>query len=518
MKCLSFVVAFWLPLSSVYAQVETRLQTFDCLFNFAEANSDGIVLSNSVKTGIESEYYYRYFDITDSYLAISDIDNNVYLYQPQVSSEITLLGDADYWLNVAGCNKLPAPVLPTSYENEHRSEVKPFELPDKLTEIYGNYDWTSTVALADFTRNGELELITATHHAAFRDGFYADGTPFYYGDLGKIQFWRRDHSGSKWIEITQQFLPDNNNDGCILPRKALISDFNVDGKPDVLFNCTGHTNNDLLDRTQSNYSLTDEDAPAYVYEKPLILLSQPDGSYKKEAAVDYAAYAHGAAAGDLNEDGFIDVVITDEKKWDQEECASCSGGIKYTQTRGKSIWFLWGKGDGTFELSDGKLILPEHVYNEAYKYWAVEILDFDNDGHLDIWLGGSAKDWILYNDGDSNFYQRFSEMPKTESYYDSLDLVKNGNNIYVYSINEDYSKPHYYWGDALSKIDLVSLEFELVYEHEGYYRTVGPCSGVSCSPWLGDDYLLNWFPWIVVDDGYVRPLDKAYEINLYKTD
>ena len=495
---------------------KSRLQTFDCLFQFAEDYASDTVLSSKLTKDVTSGYYYRYFDVTDSYLAVSEADNGLYLYQPKVGKNLLLLGDIDHWLTETSCNKDPIPVLSTSYANEHRAEVKPYELPIQLVEFNSIYHaWTSGAGLADFTGNGELELITSSQPAAFNDGKYADGTPFSHGDPGKIQFWRRNFLDNGWIEITDKLLTDNS--GCMLPRKALIEDFNNDGKPDVYFGCTGHVKTSNVSTDSASYKEVDESIESPLYVKQLILLSQSDGSYRKSFTSDYKTYAHGSAAGDLNNDGFTDVIFTDEKKWDKTDCTSCADGIRYVQTRGNSLWFLFGKGDGTFDLSDGKNILPNEVFSEPYKYWAAEIIDFDEDGNLDIWLGGGAEDWILYNDGDGSFSERYLEMPKAANYYESLDLIKVGSSVYVLSINEDYSKPHYYWGDALTKIDLISMSSQLVYEHDGFYRTEGKCVGVSC--WatnLGDDYLSTWFPWIIKDGEYIRPLDKQYDIQLYK--
>lgn len=497
-----------------YAHAETpvRINTYECLFNFAEQYASDTVRSTSKITGIQSAYFYRYFDLTDSYLAVNEIDNNVYLYRPSVSSEIGSLGDVDYWLNESGCNNEALKPLASSYENEHERDIGPYHLPNKLTDIYGGHDWLSAVGQADFTQNGEFELVTHSHHAAFSDGFLADGTPFEYGDKSDIRFWRRSHSGENWIEITDTLLKDNK--GCMLARKALIADFNNDNKPDVFFACTGHVRTDSVSSDNSDFSQVGE-APVLENEKPIILLSQEGGTYKKEYAADYEAYAHGSAAGDLNGDGFVDVVISDSKKYLSEDCETCAGGKKYTLARGKSLWFLWGNGDGTFDLSDGQDLLPLDVYNEAYKYWAIEIIDIDNDNYLDIWLGGAAEDWILYNDGEGNFKDRIREMPKDERYYESLDAVKIGTNLYVYSINEDYSKPQYYWGDALTKVDLISFSSEIVYEHEGYYRSSGECVYVACRPWSGVDYLDSWFPWLSISNGNIVPLDKAYDVILY---
>ena len=508
--------------SSSYGQTPiiapSRVQTFDCLFQFAEDYASDTALSSAVTKGISSGYYYRHFDVTDSYLAVSEADNGLYLYQPKVGNDLVLLGDIDYWLKETSCSKDPIPVLATSYANEHRTGIKPFELPIQLIEFNGIYHaWLSAVGLADFTGNGELELMTSSHPAGFDDGKYADGTPFSHGDPGKMQFWRRNFSDNGWIEITDKLLTDSS--GCMLPRKALIEDFNNDNKPDIFFGCTGHTKLSNVSADSASYKEVDESIESPLYVKQLMLLSQPNGSYSKSFASDYKTYAHGSAAGDLNNDGFTDVIFTDEKKWDKTDCSSCADGIRYVQTRGNSLWFLFGKGDGTFELSDGKNILPNEVFSEPYKYFAAEIIDFDEDGNLDIWLGGggSAEDWILYNDGGGSFSERYLEIPKAANYYDSMDLLKIGNSVYVYSINEDYTKPHYYWGDALTKTNLKSMFSQLVYEHEGFYRTEGKCSGVSCVyPHLGDDYLATWFPWIIKDGEYIKPLDKQYDIQLYK--
>lgn len=488
------------------ADTASRLESYKCLFNYAENYASDVVRSSTPIIGIESGYYYRYFDISDSYLAINESDNQLYLYQPRVSSSITPVGDADHWLGESKCSNQPLTLFTTSYGNDHEREIAPFYLPQKLTEIYSDeHDWLTAVGQADFTQNGELELVTHSHHAAFRDGTFGDGTAFQYGEQSDIRFWRRNHEDTRWIEITNSLL--DNNKGCMLARKALVADFNNDNKPDVFFSCTGHRRSDNV-----------VDDSEILFEKPVIVLSQPDGTYRNTYAIDYEAEAHGAAAGDLNGDGFVDVVITDNKEFEAEPCSTCNGGTKYTLTRGRSIWFLWNQGDGIFDLSDGINILPPDIYNDVYGYSTIEIIDIDNDGHFDIYIGGRDVDWVLYNDGSGKFDNRPQEIPKDDRFADTLDVMKLGNNLYIYSINTDSSKPHYYWGDALSKVDLFSFSAEIVYEHEGFYRTNGKCEFVSCMPWVGDDGLDSWFPWLTTKQGKIMPLDKAYDFVLYSLD
>lgn len=503
---LIWVLLLSFYISSIHAT--PRLDSFDCLFEYAETYDSKTLGSSTEITGIESDFYYRYFDKTDTYLAVHANDNAVYLYQPQVSPDLISVGDVDYWLEQASCNLETVNTLPSSYENDHRKEVIPFSLPNKLSEIYGDSDHLSAVALADFSQNGELELVTSSHPAAFRDGFYGDGTPYSYGDAGDIQFWRKNHLGDEWIEITDSLLADSK--GCMLPRKALVADFNGDARPDVFFSCTGHHRTDTISDSEE-WKIEDSEAPVYVNEKPIVILSNEDGTYQKRFATSYASYAHAASAGDVNGDGFIDVVMTDGKDFEEDNGS-------YRLVRGKSLWFLFGNGDGSFELSDGKSILPDEIYNEPRKYFSLEIIDINNDNTLDIWVGGAGRDWILFNDGSGDFSKNYSEVPKAANYYESMDALKVNNHLYVYSINEDYSKPNYYWGDALTKIDLSSFNSQVVYEHEGYYRTEGVCRGPTCIHWEGDDYLMSWFPWIVSLDDKIRPLDSAFDLILTTTE
>ena len=58
---------------------KSRLQTFDCLFQFAEDYASDTVLSSRLTKDVTSGYYYRYFDVTDSYLAVSEADNSARL-------------------------------------------------------------------------------------------------------------------------------------------------------------------------------------------------------------------------------------------------------------------------------------------------------------------------------------------------------------------------------------------------------------------------------------------------------
>ena len=73
--------------------------------------------------------------------------------------------------------------------------------------------------------------------------------------------------------------------GCIHPRKAIVADFNGDGRPDIFVACHGY------------------DATPFPGEANKVVLSQPNGTYVTSNASADVGFHHGAAAADLNGDG-----------------------------------------------------------------------------------------------------------------------------------------------------------------------------------------------------------------------
>jgi hypothetical protein len=169
------------------------------------------------------------------------------------------------------------PVQKSSYENKIAAATAIGAQPIKAAEFTED----NAVAFADFFQDGTYSMVSHSLE-------YNVSDPTTANKLGHIHFWKSEDG--KWVDHTANLLADNT--GCLHARKAVVADFNADGKPDVFFACNGF------------------DAIPFPGERPHYLLSQSDGSYKNITASTQCA-CHGAAAVDFNGNGYADVVVTD---------------------------------------------------------------------------------------------------------------------------------------------------------------------------------------------------------------
>ncbi|HEX7115850.1 MAG TPA: VCBS repeat-containing protein [Steroidobacter sp.] len=117
------------------------------------------------------------------------------------------------------------------------------------------------------------------------------------------------------------------------------------------------------------------------------MLSQEDGRYAVIEPSADVGFFHGGAAADLMQDGNIDVVVTnnfDDRK----------------------LLLLENAGDGTFHVS-GSFALPASIASLPSAYFSAELVDVDEDGLVDLILGGH--EWeggatvVLINPGENDF-------------------------------------------------------------------------------------------------------------------
>jgi len=253
----------------------------------------------------------------------------------------------------------PAPVAlavkATSYENFKAVGLAPQALP-------AGFGGANARAYADFSGRGVLDLFTATNTYDPQTS-----TPD-SASASRFDFWRKGADGS----YTRNASLLVSNDGCIHPRKALVADFNGDGRPDVFVACHGY------------------DAAPFPGEKNKVVLSQPDGAYAIRDAAPDVGFFHAASAADLNGDGRIDVVVVNN--FDPQS----------------AIAFL-NNGDGSFTRETGNRF-PAAIASKPY--FSVELVDIDEDGKPDLVLGGhewndngapGAATVVLRNPGDFDF-------------------------------------------------------------------------------------------------------------------
>jgi len=245
---------------------------------------------------------------------------------------------------------MPLTVAETSYQNFKEVGLTPQSLPAYRDNV-------GTIrAYGDFSRSGRLDLFTATI-TYWPPITPANATPSIF------EFWSMQADGT-FVRNTQMLASSS---GCIHPRKAIVADFNADGRPDIFIACHGF------------------DAAPWPGERNKIVLSQPSGDYVIQDASPDIGFFHSASAADLNDDMLPDVIVTNN--FDPA-----------------SAFVLLNQGGGVFQR-ESSIRLPLSIGGK--NYFTVELVDVDGDENVDVVLGGheweGAPTVVLLNPGSSNF-------------------------------------------------------------------------------------------------------------------
>ncbi|MGZ5201643.1 MAG: DUF4214 domain-containing protein [Telluria sp.] len=307
-------------------------------------------------------------------------------------------------------------------------------------------DTGDAVAFADFFQDGSYSLVTNT--LEYDNTNIATNTKF-----GHIKFYKS--VNGSWVEKTSALLSDNV--GCLHPRKALVADFNGDGKPDVFIACHGF------------------DAAPFPGEKQRVLLSQSDGTYQNVTTA-FECFCHGASAAVLNRQGYADILVAD-------------------QTVEKRPYFLINNGDGTFTRDTSRLPSLDDK-----QIWTAELIDFDGDGKIDAFLAGAdpqgdgyqISPTVFVNDGSNVFTGKKIEfaLRQPKRGYATLDIVFNNGAAYL--LRTDYASME------VQKIDLKANLATLIYGHSGAYP--GTASA--------------WFPWLTMSNNKLMTFDSRFNVNI----
>ena len=200
---------------------------------------------------------------------------------------------------------------------------------------------------------------------------------YYWNDLGQYLFTDLDGDGTKdlWAYYWKAPWPTNakglhlfvgnvetneNYDlqtGLTQVRKNVLSDFNNDGKSEVMLFSGGY------------------DAPPFPGDS-LAFFDVLSKKYKYLS--EDIGYFHGGATGDINNDGFEDIV-------------AYSGGSVVIPVHPV---FYQNDGSGNFELKNDIFL----NFTDADNYYTVELFDIDNDGYLDLFLGSTGVLLVIKNE------------------------------------------------------------------------------------------------------------------------
>ena len=212
-----------------------------------------------------------------------------------------------------------------------------------------SHELQASVLNADIIEIRRLNGHTSTPSAYTYGDFDGDGAEDFFvaptyltEEAAPMEIYFNDGDGNFRLDNSffQGSIPEMINS-----RKAITGDFNGDGRLDIFVAGHGY------------------DKPPYPGEAPVLLLSTENGLRQVEGLDHLAGYHHGAAAADIDNDGDLDIFVTD--------------------TNNKPF-FLINDGDGVF--SHEVDVLPSEInYRGIY---TSELVDVDNDGYPDLLVGG----------------------------------------------------------------------------------------------------------------------------------
>ena len=364
----------------------------------------------------------------DSYNSVSNILNI-----PSVLVEGTTYTNVD--INVENVISVGLPVFPTSYENAKGVYASPIAFPESLVDPLNGLPLV--YAVGDFFQRGNIDLFTAFQNYYPSSGSFAGvgqsdaiSNSKYWSDF---TFWRKQSDGTYKQTLTMK--------GCLHPRKALVADFNQDTYPDVYVSCHGY------------------DAGSFPGERSKLLLSDSKGNYRI-SEVDTIGYHHAASAGDINGDGFPDIVSSEFVK---------------------PIYFLINNKDGTFTKDFSRV---NGSINNSYT--AKELIDIDGDGYLDLVAGygfeSQYKDStkIFFGSKIGYFGERFIAIPPVQGRGTVLDFIfiKNNNfrGLFVNRTADGTDSVCLYCSTTLQLVNLTDMSSKIVLDNvyrqlASYYKS-----------------------------------------------
>lgn len=328
----------------------------------------------------------------------------------------------------------PAQPLPTlslsSYENKINAInlIGPISLKsDFPVEMGSGLLASNSYAIADFFNEGNYSIVSHTFEYNWKEE-NAD-------KLGNIVFFRK--IKDRWEK--SDISIEGGSQGCLHPRKAVVSDFNGDGLPDVFFACTGL------------------DLPPFPGEKSLMLINTGSGFKKKWISFPGRNYTHSVAAADINGDGYADLAIANMSSRDTN--GECVGSGVFINDK-----------NGNFNLD--KSLIPSLDYCKTS--YTTELIQVNKGEGYTLFLGGheSNKDGTMqdsrtfkWKDGKFTPNDAF---PMVQDFGLVLDIVHADGNFYVLrTIDTD---GNFYSKDIIQKIPENNFGgSSLIYQHAGSY-------------------------------------------------
>ncbi len=248
-----------------------------------------------------------------------------------------------------GVNRDPQANSKTSYYNYISNKLYidlSTAIPKTIFDISYFEDAYNARAYGDFDKDGDLDIITAASNAY---GTETVSLEYFRNEVFKFQ--------------KDQSVFNNGAPKMMNARKAIVADLDGNGWLDVVFVGSG------FDRTP------------YTGETIKVLMNFSGKFTAKDMNIGNGYFAS-VTAGDIDNDGDIDLFVTDNKKISR---------------------FLINDGSGNFR--EDQTIYPSDLWGKAY--FSSELYDINNDGYLDLVTGGhehnGAITMILLGNATGNF-------------------------------------------------------------------------------------------------------------------
>ena len=211
---------------------------------------------------------------------------------------------------------------------------------------------------------------------------------------------------NKKLTYAPELIIDNREDsGMSLGRQILVADYN---------------NDNILDFYVADHGIG---GGGHNGVRDSYFLSQSNGTWVESSEThlshsNFVVFDHGGATGDIDNDGDMDVVITE-----------------LNGKTGTALWCL---------MNDGTGYLNKRKCGGIFSF-ALELADMDGDGYLDVLLGAhefenNAFTGIVWNDGRGNFPKHIkTSLPQHKKKWGTVpevsvaDLDKDGDLDIVYS-------------------------------------------------------------------------------------
>ena len=282
--------------------------------------------------------------------------------------------------------------------------------------------YATAIAYADFNGDDRIDIfyspLDGTPNAVPAELYINNGVGGYYLDAG---FFGGDPPGG------------------VHPRKALLGDFNGDGKPDVF----------VLDHGY--------DQPPFPGAPPYAVLSSDAGYVRAQGLDGVIGFHHGGASADIDADGDLDVFVTDSFSptgpfffvndggggfvWDTTRIEGLENQGIYTaelvdvdldgyvdllvaghEFYGFSTQILWGDNSGAFSTMKASVLPPVRGHGIVVD---IDVADTDGDGDKDVVLNRTGDETGLGS--YIGYYVQFLEQTAIRSFADKTTQLMPGN-------------------------------------------------------------------------------------------